>query len=116
VRQFASIRALEGRKLSEIAKDLSVELGKHPSTRGDLVGNINPVFEFDENLTWPDRYRWVACYVVGGSEGRWVHVDVLRYDKDARQWVVTRLFQGKTFEGNAYAYRVACALSELLDS
>jgi hypothetical protein len=76
VRQFASIRALEGRKLSEIAAG------------GRVLAQLDAE----------------------------VHVDVLRYDKDARQWVVTRLFQGKTFEGNAYAYRVACALSELLDS
>ena len=60
-------------------------------------------------------YRWIACYpVTGGSEGHYIHVDLVHgYDQD---WAgkVLHLFTGKTFLGLAHAQKIAGRCAELL--
>jgi hypothetical protein len=62
-----------------------------------------------------ESYRWIACYVVtGGSEGHYVHVDLIGgYDHD---WSgkTLHLITGKTFLGLAHAQKIANRCAELL--
>jgi len=54
--------------------------------------------------------RWIACYAVtGGSEGHYVHVDLIG-SEEARKLV----FLCKTFEGMDHAYKIAQRCAELL--
>ncbi|MHB8971255.1 MAG: hypothetical protein ACYC4N_12480 [Pirellulaceae bacterium] len=62
-----------------------------------------------------ENHRWIACYpVTGGSEGHYVHVDLIcGYDHD---WTgkILHLFTGKTFLGLAHAQKIANRCAELL--
>ena len=62
-----------------------------------------------------ESYRWIACYAVtGGSEGHYVHIDLIHgYDQD---WTgkVLHLVTGKTFLGLAHALKIANRCAELL--
>ena len=59
--------------------------------------------------------RWIACYAVtGGSEGHYVHIDLIHgYDQD---WTgkARHLITGKTFLGLAHALKIANRCAELL--
>jgi len=59
--------------------------------------------------------RWIACYAVtGGSEGHYVHIDLIHgYDQD---WTgkAFHLITGKTFLGLAHALKIANRCAELL--
>ena len=62
-----------------------------------------------------ESYRWIACYAVtGGSEGHYVHIDLIHgYDQD---WTgkALHLITGKTFLGLAHALKIANRCAELL--
>jgi len=62
-----------------------------------------------------ESWRWIACYAVtGGSEGHYVHVDLISgYDQD---WTgkAHHLITGKTFLGLAHALKIANRCAELL--
>lgn len=62
-----------------------------------------------------EQYRWIACYAVtGGSEGHYIHIDLVAgYDRD---WTGTalHLITGKTFLGLAQAQKIANRCAELL--
>jgi hypothetical protein len=62
-----------------------------------------------------ERHRWIACYAVtGGSEGHFIHVDLIHgYDQD---WTgkAQHLITGKTFMGLAHALKIANRCAELL--
>ena len=62
-----------------------------------------------------ESYRWIACYAVtGGSEGHYIHIDLIHgYDHD---WTgrVVHLITGKTFQGLAHAQKIANRCAELL--
>ena len=62
-----------------------------------------------------ENHRWIACYAVtGGSEGHYIHVDLIcGYDLDGTGKVL-HLFTGKTFLGLAHAQRIASRCAELL--
>ena len=70
-----------------------------------------------DQLFWSlvESHRWIACYAVtGGSEGHYVHIDLIDgYDHD---WTgrVVHLITGKTFLGLAYAQTIANRCAELL--
>lgn len=60
-------------------------------------------------------YRWCAVYAVtGGSEGHYIHVDLL-VDTNKKELERIPLALGKTFEGLDAAYRACAILAELLD-
>ena len=62
-----------------------------------------------------EGYRWIACYAVtGGSEGHYIHVDlVYGYDQE---WTgkALHLITGKTFLGLPHAQKIANRCAELL--
>jgi hypothetical protein len=62
-----------------------------------------------------ESHRWIACYAVtGGSEGHYIHVDLIGgYDLD---WTgkALHLITGKTFLGLAHAHKIANRCAELL--
>lgn len=62
-----------------------------------------------------ESYRWIACYAVtGGSEGHYVHLDLIGgYGQD---WTgkALHLITGKTFLGLAHALKIANRCAELL--
>lgn len=97
-------------------------------TVADVCRKLRSVLDeeklIDENLSvsglpyqpfWSllDQYRWIACYVVaGGSEGHYVHVDLVAgYD---REWTgkVLHLITGKTFLGLSHAQKIASRCAE----
>ena len=62
-----------------------------------------------------ESYRWIACYAVtGGSEGHYIHVDLI--DGFDREWTgkALHLITGKTFLGLAHALKIANRCAELL--
>ena len=99
-------------------------------TVADVCGKLRAVFDeehlIDEYFSVsgpPDQpfwkllegYRWIACYAVtGGSEGHYIHVDLIHgYGHD---WTgkALHLITGKTFLGLAHAQKIANRCAELL--
>jgi hypothetical protein len=68
---------------------------------------------------WPEDVRWVAIYpVTGGSEGHYIHVDLVREVKVEGKYYPVRqtdncVFLGKTFLGLAHAQKMCAKLQEL---
>lgn len=63
----------------------------------------------DQNF--PQDYNWIACYAVtGGSEGHYVHVDIIKEDKR------TLLYLAKTFRGYDHACEIAAHLGKMLNA
>ena len=62
-----------------------------------------------------EDYRWTACYAVkGGSEGHYIHVDLVQgYDCDYKGTSL-HLVTGKTFLGLGHAMKIANRCAELL--
>jgi len=62
-----------------------------------------------------EGHRWVACYAVtGGSEGHYIHLDLIGgYDQD---WTgkALHLITAKTFLGLPHALKIANRCAELL--
>lgn len=91
-----------GRQLADIHKELRAALG----------GLIDEYFDIDPEvrrngfcglLQWPDNIHWIACYAVtGGSEGHYIHIDLI--DRDGNR---TLTFLGKTFQGMQHARCIA---------
>ncbi|MBD1995369.1 hypothetical protein H6G00_01820 [Leptolyngbya sp. FACHB-541] len=45
------------------------------------------------------RHKWIACFpVTGGSEGHYIHIDLISFDGNGNQ-TTKPLFVAKTFEG-----------------
>lgn len=60
---------------------------------------------------FPQDYNWIACYAVtGGSEGHYVHVDIIKEDKR------TLLYLAKTFRGYDHACAIAAHLGKMLNA
>ena len=84
---------------------------------GDLIDEYFSVSGMVEQPFWTlvGSYRWIACYAVtGGSEGHYIHVDLVQgYDHD---WSgkALHLITGKTFLGLEHARRIANRCAELL--
>jgi len=76
------------------------------------------------NAKWQDiwnwggaHYRWIACFAVtGGSEGHYVHADLIGTKKCHTEDARLNLWLGKTFCGMEAACRVAFLLTHLLGS
>ncbi len=92
--------------LTSVAKYLNNGLG-------DLVDEyFSDVTQHEDGAPrmWPTEYTWLACYpVTGGSEGHYVHVDVIYRDNSRRL-----LFLVKTFKGIEHAWKIAQRAGELL--
>lgn len=63
------------------------------------------------------KFRWVAAFAVtGGSEGHYVHVELVAWERggaDAKRTTLP-LFLGKTFQGYESACKAAALLGALL--
>jgi hypothetical protein len=70
-------------------------------------------YEHDLDAPLPS-YRWVACYAVtGGSEGYYVHLDLIT-DDGSPALKLGRVFTIKTFSGMDTALEIAAALTYVL--
>ena len=99
---------IEGRKMADIRKDLSAALG---SLADEGVGVATWAWP-ENNATWPDGWRWIACYyVTGDSEGHYVHVDVVLADPAHTHRTAFLL---KTFRGAEHAAKLAAECARLL--
>lgn len=96
---------VRNRTIGEVWQDLKDRLeedGLLPEEYMGIAASANGASQFP-------RYRFLACYpVTGGSEGHYVHVDVL---KDGKHIPV---FLGKTFKGMDFACTVAAACARHL--
>lgn len=80
------------------------------ATREIEYTGLTARFDGHESQQLPD-YRWVACYAVtGGSEGYYVHVDLIVDTLTARGFSLDRTITIKTFA----SMDVACELARIL--
>jgi len=112
--------ALEGRSLGDICRDLSAAMKDVLDEGISVTGwDMGPAIEHRHTYKWPDKYRWIACYVVTGrSEGHYVHVDLIIDDSDRAMGDGRRLsvFLAKTFQGRTHGYEIARQCAELLEA
>jgi hypothetical protein len=108
----------EGRLLKDICTDIRAVL-QAENLLDDTFG-LAPLIGMDSeqyrNRRWPDRYQWISVFpVTGGSEGHYLHVEIITPPKEARgQGPREMVFLGKTFMGWDYAWRQAKRVAELL--
>ena len=98
------------RKTAEILAELMTRLDAEGLRPDEYGFSLSASREIDNGTFWPLRYAWVACYAVtGGSEGHYIHIDVItREDKR----ILMSL--GKTFEGMDKALLIANACARHL--
>ena len=79
---------------------------------GDMIDeyfSISGERKYSESAKFPLDYNWIACFpVTGGSEGHYVHVEIINNDKR------DLIFLAKTFQGMEHAWDIAKKLGELL--
>ncbi len=96
---------LPNRTIKEVYNDLCKALQEDGIIDGYLAVMNH---DFDYNQPFPD-FQWISCFAVtGGSEGHYVHIEIIDGDKR------TLLYLGKTFEGMDHAYKIAQKCAELL--
>jgi hypothetical protein len=107
------------KKVKDVLKELNDSLTKmycspeesefsDMSRMGERIG-IWTVDSQGDRL-FPDAH-WIACYpITGGSEGHYIHIDLI-YSDGSREM----LFLAKTFEGFDRAAQIAMAAAYLLD-
>ena len=50
-----------------------------------------------EQQVMPQSWKWIACYAVkGGSEGYWVHIDLIHRDDQRQNIAMTKVWSWKT--------------------
>ena len=123
------VKRVSGRALGEIYRDVSESL-----CAGDLVDEYfsGPATWRSDGLTpdspWPDGLHLVGVYAVtGGSEGWYVHVDLMRGEnielkattKFGEHLVrhirtASTVMLGKTFQGMEHAQKMVAAIAALL--
>ena len=95
------------RKTAEILAELNARLDAEGLRPEEYGFSLSASREIENGTMWPLKYAWVACYAVtGGSEGHYIHIDVITRD-DKR--ILMSL--GKTFEGMERALEIANACS-----
>jgi hypothetical protein len=108
------VRRVKGRPLSEICEKLSEGL-ESAGLRIDEYFGISADAECSHKLeTWPEGVVEIMVYaVVGGSEGHYVHVDVLIRQDWGRPNRIG-MFTAKTFLGMEHALRLSNELTRML--
>jgi len=104
------IRRVGNRQLMYILNDLIAKLGEDYKEL-DYFGYSSAIERKDRGqVTWPEKWHWIACYVVtGGSEGYYIHVDVI-FSDGTREMI----FLGKSLSGMDLALRVANKCTKFL--
>lgn len=70
--------------------------------------------EIERDKSWPERYRWISCFAVTGSnEGYYIHVEVITPD-DKGPEKRTLLYLGKTFVSMDTALIISNELTKML--
>jgi hypothetical protein len=103
-----------GRPLAEILKKLSSGL-QDAGLIVDEYFDVSPDARYEQKLDeWPENAWRILCFAVeGGSEGHYVHVDVLLQQPYAPPKYVS-MFLLKTFLGLEHALRLSNELTRLL--
>lgn len=79
-----SINLDAGRSFREIITDLNARLKTEIEQSGE-DGFGWPHYLPPGQQTMPQQWSWIACYAVrGGSEGYWVHIDLILADRRQR--------------------------------
>lgn len=96
----------ERRSVEDVMGDLKFALFQLGFERclGEYFGT-----DLDRKSPFPS-FHWIACFAVGGSEGYYVHIEVIRQGQ--RQCV----FLGKTFYGFDYAWEAVKAIAKILQA
>jgi hypothetical protein len=98
------------RKTAEILAELNARLDAKGLRPDEYGFSLSASREIDNGSDWPLHYAWVACYAVtGGSEGHYIHIDVINREN---QRILISL--GKTFQGMEFALKVANACARHL--
>lgn len=109
---MTNLTITESATVAEVCRRLRVVLDAEELIDRYFSVSGSPDQPFQELL---QQYRWIACYAVtGGSEGHYIHVDLVAgYDTD---WTgkTLHLITGKTFLGLAHAHKIANRCAELL--
>ena len=83
--RLPSINLKAGRSFRDVILDLNTRL-KNEITQSGEDGFGWPHYLSPEEQVMPKRWTWIACYAVkGGSEGYWVHIDLILADRQHRQ-------------------------------
>lgn len=102
------VRHIGNRTVGEVFEELKTRLEREnllPDEYFHLAVGIDPEQVFPE-------YRWITCFAVtGSSEGHYIHVEAIKPDGKREL-----LLLGKTFEGLAFAYKVAYACAKHLEA
>jgi hypothetical protein len=83
---------------------------------------FSAMYGYESNKLFPTGFKWLAVYAVaGGSEGHYVHVDIIMPYEDGGDLKPSRtVLLAKTLlnglGGSRYAYQVAEALARYLGS
>jgi hypothetical protein len=73
------------RPIRDVIRDLNARLKSEIEQSGE-DGFGWPYYLDPDQQIMPRAWRWIACYAVkGGSEGYWVHIDLIMADGDIRQ-------------------------------
>lgn len=95
----------EARYVSSVFEELNCQMRE----LFDESGFSNTLAWETPNALWPLKYRWIAVYAVtGGSEGHYIHIDVIADDKR------TMIGLCKTFQGWDHACQIAAIAGKIL--
>lgn len=94
----------ENKPISQVYKEL-VEMLKADGIYNEI--DYFSSMSYQGNKPFPD-YHWISCFVVeGGSEGHYIHVEVI--DGEGNRIL---LYVGKTFEGIDHALKLSNLLTK----
>jgi hypothetical protein len=109
------IKNERGRPVKDIIAELNEAMSKLEWPAEEPFGGKHEGFGYWWDSTidrpmWPHQWNWIACFAVtGGSEGHYVHIEVIHHGGQ-RQLVSTH----KTFGGRARAQLIASRAALLL--
>lgn len=77
---------------------------------GRMEYGFCPGAAFSDGELFPEKYSWIVCYAVrGGSEGHYLHLDVICHGS------VKLIALAKTFEGLRFSFDVAYKITECIE-
>ena len=109
------MRFVRNKTVNEVQEELNSILRKYYSDIYEQLENGVSI-AFDASRRWNNepfpRHHWIACYVVRGCEGYWLHIDTI--DNDGKRELI---FLAKTLSSNiSEMYRLAAVCAEVLQA